>query len=79
MSASANRYTCSELGACQSRSTPCADCKAYPFAPGAIERHTCSRTTQRRALLRWLAIVLAFIAACALAGFAAGFIAGVLP
>ena len=52
---------------------------AHPFAPSAIERHPCSRTSQRRALLRWLGIVLAFMAVCALAGFAAGLIAGAHP
>ena len=51
----------------------------HPFAPGAIERHACSRTSQRRALLRWMGIALAFMAVCAFAGFAAGLIAGVFP
>ena len=50
MSASAHRYSCDQLGACQSRQTPCKGCnhahshahssaQAHPYAPGTIERH----------------------------------------
>jgi hypothetical protein len=71
MSASAHRYTCDELGACQSRVNPCAGCK--PFAPGAITRHV---HPQRRALARWLrrtALLMSLAAAAvALAGIVYG-------
>lgn len=56
MSATQHRFTCDELGMCQSRATPCGTCQHFPFAPGAIERHR--RTTSRRAR-RILTIALA--------------------
>lgn len=75
MTASAYRYTCDELGACQSRSTPCADCKAYPFAPGAITRHT---NRQRQALARWLLRIAVLMAAASVLGLLAGIAYGAL-
>jgi hypothetical protein len=60
MSASAHRYSCDQLGACQSRTTPCSGCtqqpKQHPFAPGAIEHHRRPFGTpaQRRELWAWL-------------------------
>jgi len=76
MNSNAHRYTCDELGACQSRSTPCAGCK-HPFAPGAITRH---RNTHRAALLRevrkWLPIAALIFALSITLGLAAGLITG---
>lgn len=84
MSASAHRYSCDELGACQIRVTPCTGCKSYPFAPGAIERHQrASRLpgtpAQRQALRRWLVAAAAFVLVVTACGFAAGLIAGATP
>jgi hypothetical protein len=79
MSASAHRYSCEDLGVCQSRNTPCSGCSAHPFAPGAIEHHTRTRTW-REELTRWL-IGAAIALACAisiglLAGLASRYTAG---
>lgn len=74
MSASAHRYSCSDLGVCQSRTTPCADCNSHPFAPGAIEHHT----RQRSALRHWLARAALFLAAVGVLAFVAGLATGAL-
>ena len=74
MSASAHRRSCDELGACQSRATPCTGC-AYPYAPGTIEHHS---SHQRRALLRWLVRVAAFMAFVSASAFVAGLVSGAL-
>lgn len=77
MSASAHRRSCGELGACQSRATPCTGC-AYPYAPGTIEHHrrTLGTPAQRLALVLWLKRSLAFAAACALLALVAGALVG---
>lgn len=46
---------------------------AYPFAPGAITRHT---SAQRRALLRWLRRSALFVTTLAVLAFVAGLITG---
>lgn len=77
MSASAHRYSCDQLGACQSRSTPCAG-RSHPFAPGVITRHTRSTALQRRALARWPRRVAVFIPTVAALAFLAGLITGAM-
>lgn len=52
---------------------------AHPFAPNAIEHHRRPRwgtRDQRRALVRAMAMSIAFLAASAFAGFCGGLIAG---
>lgn len=52
---------------------------AHPFAPNAIEHHRRPRwgtRDQRRALVRAMAMSIAFLAASAFAGFCVGLIAG---
>lgn len=56
MSVTQHRFTCDELGMCQSRATPCGTCQHFPFAPGAIEHH---RRTPSRRVRRILTIALA--------------------
>jgi hypothetical protein len=76
MSASAHRYSCEDLGVCQSRNTPCSGCSAHPFAPGAIEHH--SRQRCSRTLRRWLARAALFLAFVGVLAFAAGLTTGFL-
>lgn len=76
MSASAHRYTCDQLGVCQSRSTPCAGCQ-HPFAPGAITRHrSARRTAQLRELRKWLTVAALMTATAITIGLAAGYFVG---
>jgi uncharacterized iron-regulated membrane protein len=81
MSASAYRYSCDELAACQSRPTPCAGCQ-HPFAPGAITRHQRRRLSQlgspaqRLELKRWLLLAAVLAALAITLGLAAGLATG---
>jgi hypothetical protein len=48
---------------------------AYPFAPGAITRHT---SRQRQALARWLTRTAVLMASAAALGLVAGLVYGAL-
>ncbi len=69
MSATQHRFTCDELGMCQSRATPCGTCQHFPFAPGAIERH-------RRAPSRWVRRSLTLLTSTAVIGLVVGYFFG---
>lgn len=72
MSASQYRRSCDELGLCQGRATPCANC-VHPFAPGAITHHT---HPQRRALVRAFKRTAALMGAAIVIGLLAGLVFG---
>ena len=73
--------TCDEQGVpgvCQANSLRCARCAPpgpFPFAPGAITRHT---SRQRQALARWLARAAALMFTAIAIGLVAGLVLGAI-